>query len=84
MEERSRKFLSETLKLKSQYFGNEIMNKNYKQHLKNVHPNQDLSGIHGLSDMVKTKPQNIVDSVTPDFVTMLDNHNNFCILRLQY
>ena len=37
------------------------MNKNYKQHLKNVHPKQDpmdmrIQGQRKLSDMLKSKP----------------------------
>ena len=77
MEEKSRKFLSETLRVKCLYCGSEIMNKNYKQHLKNVHPNQDSSDlrIHGqrsLSDMFKRKPKDFADPVTLDVVINQD------------
>ena len=62
MEERSRKYLSETLKVKCQHCGCEVMNKNYKQHLKNVHPKEDstdlrIQGQRKVSDMFKSKPQ---------------------------
>ena len=60
MDEKSRKCLSETVRIKCQYGCGEMMKKNYKQHFKNVHPNADPKDLRGqgqtkFTDMFKPK-----------------------------
>ena len=52
------KFLSETMKVKCRICQMELLEKNYKHHLKTVHPKEDSKDLSRISDMFK-RPRNI-------------------------
>ena len=78
--EHGQQFLSETVKVKCQFCEKEIMRKNYKQHIRNVHPKKDPDDLTPLGQSRLTRffkqavPDKVVEVASEgDEVTEVDS-----------